>query len=71
MAINAKEIIYASDIIKILKDIDAIGKNMMPLSWKNIRSFTTESIESVCYGNGKFVAVGAGGKIGYCQSGIL
>ena len=71
MAINAGEIIYSSDINRILRDIDPIGKNIMPLSWKSAQSFTAESIESVCYGSGKFVAVGAGGKIGYCQSGIL
>ena len=73
MAINAEVngIIYPSDIIKILKNIDAIGKNMMPLSWKNIQRFTTENIYSICYGNGKFIAGDSYGKMGYCRLGIL
>ena len=69
MAINAGEIIYPSDINKILNDIDVIGKNIVPLSWKSAQSFTAESIESVCYGNGKFV-VGGFGEMGYSTDGI-
>ena len=69
MAINAKEIIYASDINKIFRDIDSIGMNIMPINWKSTQSFTTSTIDSVCYGDGKFVAGGASGIMAYSTDG--
>ena len=33
-------------------------------------TFGTSTIRSICYGNGKYVAVGDNGKMAYCQVGI-
>ena len=40
------------------------------INWAASQGFTTRNIQSVCYGNGKFVAAGAGGKIAYSQTGL-
>ena len=71
MAINVNEIIYPSDINKILRGIDGVGMNIMPIKWTDIsQDFTTSSIYSICYGNGKFIAGGLSGKMGYSTDGI-
>ena len=51
---------------------DIVFKVRSPKSWTAVSGskFSTSNIYSVCYGNGKFVAVGAGGKIAYSYDGI-
>ena len=51
---------------------DIVFKVRSPKSWTAVTSstFGSSAISGVCYGNGKFVAVGAGGKIAYSSDGI-
>ena len=54
------------------KLIDAINEVLIPKSWTEVSDskFGTSNIKSICYGNGKFVAGGQGGKIAYSTDGI-
>ena len=54
------------------KLIDAINEVLIPKSWTEVSDckFGTSNIKSICYGNGKFVAVGNNGKIAYSTDGI-
>ena len=67
MAINVNEIIYPSDI---LRNIDNISKNIMPLNWKSAQKFTNSHLFAICYGNGKFIAGGNHGNMAYSTDGI-
>ena len=51
---------------------DIVFEVRSPKSWTAVSDskFSTSNIYSVCYGNGKFVAVGNGGKIAYSYDGI-
>ena len=51
---------------------DIVFKVRSPKSWTKVSDskFSTSNVYSVCYGNGKFVAVGNGGKIAYSYDGI-
>ena len=52
----------------------SLSTNSKPKVWYEVDStrhpFGSSSIQSICYGDGKFVAVGGGGKIAYSIDGI-
>ena len=51
---------------------DIVFKVRSPKSWTAVTNstFGSSAISGVCYGNGKYVAVGGGGKIAYSSDGI-
>ena len=74
MAIEKGSKITADDIIKI-KDVvnDIIGEITKPTEWTLISQsiFTDKSIYSICYGDGKFIAIDASNNIAYSQQNLI
>lgn len=68
-SITQNNFIYPKDIQNLINGVN--NNNIMPIAWTTIsQSFTTDNINSVCYGNGKFVAGGERGKMAYSTNGI-
>ena len=60
--------ISADGIQNLLNDAN---ERVMPITWTAIsQDFTTKDINSIFYGNGKFVAVGSNGTMAYSADGI-
>ena len=56
---------------KIQNLLNDANKRVMPITWTAIsQNFTSGTLYSICYGDGKFVAVSDSGEIGYSTDGI-
>ena len=63
--------ISADGIQNLLNEVNNANERVMPITWAAIsQNFTTYDIYSICYGNGKFVAVGYNGSMWYSTDGI-
>ena len=63
--------LYNSDGSKLMDLINDIYKNLNPIFWRTVnQNVFTGSIKSICYGNGKFIALDVSSNMAYSTDGI-
>ena len=63
--------ISADGIQNLLNEVNNANERVMPINWTAVsQSFTPSTTYSICYGNGKFIAVSDYNRMGYSTDGI-
>ena len=70
-SINPYYGISVDGIQNLINEINNANERVMPINWTTIsQNFTSSALYSICYGDGKFVAVGSNSTMAYSTDGI-